>query len=476
MQSNQERIININVDIDQNETEVIAMKKLLEVISDKKDQQEPVVNYIKKWSKTKGKYLESRKLNSRILEKRIYYKVMSHGLENRGFKYELDDISVLQGTLDPDPTNLSDGLYFCNLSKVYKWFHLYPCGVVCEVYVPKDATVYRQKHKYKANKIRISNPLSFEEFTLKHKLSKTVVMRGKLRYFDPMNHDTIIIDAIQNGLAITYLDVKLPNYDMYIKMAYDCSPEAKEISYLHNEVLLDNNILNLLADDGSNIKYIDKDVPNYDSYVFIILDKDDSNIKYIDKDVPNYDSYVMKALKTRGSNIKHIDKDSLNYDLYVNFILDRNKTNIKYINKDVPNYDSYAVKALGILGTNIRFIDPDTSNYRTYVIKALEINGSNIKYIDKNIVDFESYANIALDISGFNIKYIDKSMPYYAPCVIRAVKQNGKVLKSFTHTQLCAIMTESEVEDLYITALKKNKKSAKYIDCIQLASILLNKL
>lgn len=184
----------------------------------------------KKWSEVKRCYLRSVKLNPEKLLNRIYYKIMDPTLEHRGFKYELDEVNNLQGTFDPDPTNLSNGLYFCKLSDVHKWMHLHPRGIICEVLIPNDAQVYKQGNKYKADKILIRNPMSFEDFTIKHDLFGVILKYNKSRHFS--NSDVIIVNAIKRKIPFKYVDKNEPNYDSFAMIALEV--DGMNIKFIKN--------------------------------------------------------------------------------------------------------------------------------------------------------------------------------------------------------------------------------------------------
>ena len=210
------------------------------------------------WSNAKKRIFKSVKLIPNSFVNKTYYKVMSNTLRHRGFQYSFDDLNILKGVFDPNPLNLSNGLYFCDLNDVYRWFHLHPQGIVCEITLPEEAIVYKQDRKYKTDRMYIKNPMDFEDFVVKHKLSKSVLKNNKLKYFS--NHDKVIVDAINKNISIIYLDKSEPNYESYIMLAL----EKRGINLQHIKNPSHDMIMSAVKQNGKSIKYVKPNDLTYD--------------------------------------------------------------------------------------------------------------------------------------------------------------------------------------------------------------------
>lgn len=125
------------------------------------------------------------------------YKIMHRRMNHYGFQYRIG-LNVLVQPFNPDGNCLGGGLYFCKFENVIDWLHLYNNGIICEVYIPKNALVCEQKNKYKADRIIIENPISIEEFIEIHNLEYRAVVKDGLflRYCRRQTHN-LCIEAIK---------------------------------------------------------------------------------------------------------------------------------------------------------------------------------------------------------------------------------------------------------------------------------------
>jgi hypothetical protein len=164
--------------------------------------------------------------------------------------------------------NLDNGLYFCSLVQVHKWFHLHPQGIVCEVTLPRNATVFKQKDKYKGDRMYIKNPMRFEDFVIQHKLAETIVLKKKkLKYFSNPN------EVIKGALNINGMNLQSVNQNVLTHEMRMCAVKNNglAIQYIKSGDLTYDIVVTALKQNKRAVKYI-----NADTLVAYLLRDQDS--------------------------------------------------------------------------------------------------------------------------------------------------------------------------------------------------------
>lgn len=137
---------------------------------------------------------------------KIFYKVLSPTLCNRGFQYVLGFNKLIGEYIPSDYCN-KGGLFFCELKNVIDWISLYDRALICEVLIPLGAQVYKSKYmnKYKTNCMIISNPLPISDFLKKHQSLYVNNISGFLRYIEDQTNE-ICLDAVkQNPFVLKFV-------------------------------------------------------------------------------------------------------------------------------------------------------------------------------------------------------------------------------------------------------------------------------
>jgi len=252
-------IVEWGSDEDINRDDSLNITKMSQAIPEKiekeKKEGKVKITFMKKWSEKKGKMLSSKRIEPEIFTNKTFYKVMDNSMMHYGFQYSFNTLNELQGEFDPNPLNLGGGLYFCNLREIYKWFHLHSQGIVCEITLPGDATVFRQKDKYKTDRMYVKNPMRFEDFVIQHKLAEVTVLKKKLKYFS--NPNEVIMEALNiNGMNLQSVNQNVLTHEMRICAVKN---NGLAIQYIKSVDLTYDIVATALKQNKKAMKYIETD-------------------------------------------------------------------------------------------------------------------------------------------------------------------------------------------------------------------------
>ncbi len=197
----------------------------------------------------------------------VYYKIMANNMIHSKYRFKIG-LNILSCN---DPWDGRDcaggGFYFCNLSDVPEWLHLYPNGIVCEIRISHDAIVCKQPNKFKSSEIIVSNPIKYQDFIEKYELESLVIKQNGmyLCYIKNLTQ-TICIDAVKRCVnAFKYVDENNQTIELCDKVI---KKNGLLLEFVKNKTY--QLCLDAVKQNGIALKYVPQIHHNYDIYVIAI--------------------------------------------------------------------------------------------------------------------------------------------------------------------------------------------------------------
>lgn len=196
-----------------------------------------------------------------------YYKIMPKNMMHDKYKFKLG-LNELKLNDPWDPREcIGGGFYFCNLSDVPEWIHLYPNGIICDISIPHDAMVSKRSNKYKTNKIFVSNPIKYNDFILAHKLEYNVIESNGLYlcYIKKPTFD-ICMRAIERCIfAIKYIDIENQTLELCKKVV---KQNGLLLEFIKNKTF--DICIDAIEQNSMALKFVPRIYHNYQMYVMAI--------------------------------------------------------------------------------------------------------------------------------------------------------------------------------------------------------------
>jgi len=155
-----------------------------------------------------------------------YVKILNEKMNHHGFQYK-EGLNVDSVPFNPDGECNAGGLYFTDQEHIHEFISF--GTLLADVCVPKNARVYQEHKKWKAEQIILSNirPIPYEIYlraikenyyalsfikNQTHQLCLEAVKHNRYALeFVKIQTPKICMEAIkQNGLALQYAEVKTP--------------------------------------------------------------------------------------------------------------------------------------------------------------------------------------------------------------------------------------------------------------------------
>ena len=113
----------------------------------------------------------------------MYLKILNEKMNHHGFQYK-EGLNIDTVPFNPKGNCEPGGLYYTDKENIFG-FLLFGT-LIADVHVPEDAQVYQSKHKWKADRIVLSNVRPVEEYI------KSLSREEKFRILEHYNNSTVI--------------------------------------------------------------------------------------------------------------------------------------------------------------------------------------------------------------------------------------------------------------------------------------------
>ena len=91
----------------------------------------------------------------------MYFKILNKNMNHYGFQYK-EGLNIDTVPFNPKGDCEPGGLYFTDERYIFDYLHFE--NLIADVEIPPDAKVYKNKNKWKADRIILSNIRPVEEF------------------------------------------------------------------------------------------------------------------------------------------------------------------------------------------------------------------------------------------------------------------------------------------------------------------------
>ncbi len=313
----------------------------------------------------------------------------------------------------------------------------------------------------------IKNPeIALEIFNVSKNVFLSEIYNGRIPEEAIIKNPEIAIKAVeQDGHCIDYIPKAVidKNPQIAIEALEDC---GWAIEYIPEELINEEIIIKAIKTSGDGLNYVSTDREDYLEIALEAVKKNGMAIQYIPKNIIiEHPELAMEAVENGewdDENImKYVPREVENYEEIALAAVMSNSLEFEYIPTDLNNYPQIALEAVKSNEYNIYFVPTELENYPELLVEAIKGNSDVLEgvsgKIQNEMLKYPEVIMSAVKCDGTNLAYIPKEMENYQQIALEAVKNNGMAIQYVPEEILL------ENPEIALEAAKNFKHAVDYI-------------